>query len=84
VPEKKAIAIPLVKAIEKGTGQTEPSWETKRGCGVWTWAHPNSPTRSRLESRAVKGDSPVREREKDDTGYPEYRWLDIQWEYGRQ
>ncbi len=28
--------------------------------------------------------TPVREREKDDTGYPEYRWLDIQWECGRQ
>ena len=33
---------------------------------------PNPLTRSPLESGAIDGDSPVREREKVDTRYPEY------------
>lgn len=76
--EKKTIVIPLVKAIEKGTGQTESLQEIVGRCGVWTWALPNFPIRSLLESSAAKGDSPVRERKKVDTKYPEYCWSNIQ------
>ena len=76
--EKKTTVIPLVKAIEKGTGQTESLQEIAWRCGVWTWVLPNFPIRSLLESSAVKGDSPLGEREKVDTKYPEYCWSDIQ------
>jgi len=70
--------IPLVKAIEKGTGQTERANESWCGCGVWTWALPNFPIRSLLESSAIKGDSPVGEKKKVVTRYPEYCWSNIQ------
>ena len=32
--EEKPIGIPLVAASEEGRAQTEPAWETMRGCGV--------------------------------------------------
>ena len=57
--EKKAIAIPLVRATEKGTGQTERLQETAGGCGVWTWVLPNPFIRSLLERSTKEGDSPV-------------------------
>ena len=69
--EKKAKAIPLVRATESGTGQTERYMETYSGCGVWTWVLPNFLIRSLLESSITEGDNPVGERKKDDTKYPE-------------
>ena len=57
--EKRTIVIPLVRATEKGTGQTESTQETVRRCGVWTWVLPNPFIRSPLESGTIEGESPV-------------------------
>ena len=76
--------IPLVEAIEKGKGQTESLGESQERCGVRTRAQPNFPVGSGLEWPAVEDDSSVRERKKVDSGYPEYQWLNIHWEYGSQ
>ena len=62
--EKKVITIPLVRATEKGTEQTECNGESHCRCGVWTWALPNSFTGSPLERGSIEGDRPVqKERE---------------------
>ena len=56
--EKKANAIPLVTASERGIGQTESV--LGRTCGVWLASLPRpAGSRTRLERRAVEGDSPV-------------------------
>ena len=35
-----------------------------------------------LERNVIEGDNPVDERKKVDTKYPDYRCLDMQWEFG--
>jgi len=74
--------MPIVKAIEIGTGQTEHTVEILCGCGVWTRVCPRSMTGSLLESSAQKSDSLVPEVEKDNGGYPEYNWPNCQLECG--
>ncbi len=70
--------MPLVKAIESGTGQTEPFTTSKRDVEFWTRVFSNSSTQSSLEQDTIKGDSPVEVDEKGNGEYPEYHSLDLE------
>ena len=63
--------MPLVKAIENGTGQTESLPEREGRCGVRTLALLTILTRSPLERGTVEGESPVEVPKEEDSGYPE-------------
>ena len=52
--------MPLVKAIERGIEQTESLWETLGRCGAISLLL-GRVSRSRLERRAIEGDSPLDE-----------------------
>ena len=60
--EEKSIEMLLVKAIEKGTGQTESACENVQRCGVAGLSFNRiALILSLLERSAKEGDSPVRE-----------------------
>ena len=63
--------MPIVKAIELGTGQTESPRESEGRCGVWTPALPTASTQSPLERGSIEGDRPVEVSADGDSEYPE-------------
>lgn len=80
--EKKAIAIPLVKAIESGKEQTESMQKCKE---MWSrvWAQLNWLIRSYLERYTIDCDSQVGVDQKVDSRLQEYCSLDMEQEDGR-
>ena len=75
--------MPLVGATESGKEQTElPIDKIGRMWSCRTWVLPSFLTRSELESSTLEGDSPVEERKKEDSRYPEYHFLGWKWEAG--
>ena len=63
--------MPLLKAIERGIGQTESPYESMGRCGVLDSFILNNQIRSVLESTAIEGDSPLEERLHEFREYPE-------------
>jgi len=73
--------MPLVKAIENGTGQTESLQKWKGDVELQTSLHRNSLTRSLLERSVEEGENPVGELENGDSRDLEYRASDIAREW---